>query len=887
MLARVIARLRGLVSRRAAVSELDEELQFHLAHEIDANLARGLPATEARRIALRDLGGLVQARESVREVRALPFDALWRDVRHAVRALRATPTFTMVALAVLALSVGASVAAFSIVDAVILRRLPFDRPDRLVAVREASRHQPDARAWDLLLAAPQNFYDWRERQDVFTSLAAAAYAEISVKAPADNVPENLPARRITANFFDVLRVAPLVGRPFTSDNEVAGREHVAVISYALWQRRFGGAGDVIGKKLPGQLATFEIVGVMPRSFSYPIEAGERVEVWVPFVPPPDARIRGNDYGYYLEVIGRLRDGVSLARAQARMDQITAELAAQTPRWFEDRTPKVERLQDYFTQGVRSWMLMLLGAVCCVLLMAIVNLANLVLARATVRVRELGIRAALGASRGALTRGLLVESLLLSLCGSALGTGVAWVALQVLRASLPPDLPRVAGIAIDLRVLEVTVLAAVFIGLTFGIAPVLQFVRPAAAGALAHGQRTGTPDSRSTWLRAALVVSEVALAMVLLVGSALFLTSFSRVASVDLGFNHRQVLTVQVRPMLGPRDREPGPAPLVRVLERVRALPGVELAALAGGGLPLRGDLHTQDFSIPGSTPPTEGDIALNEISPDYFRTLGIPLVRGRAFTEADGPGAPAVVILNWRAARMFFGGDAALGKVMSWKRSVGTRTVVGVVGDIRYDGPENDSRPQAFIPFTQSRTSAATLLLRTATGVEGLLPGIGQAVSAEFPAGSSPPVHLNVQTLERYFGNLVAQRRFNMLLLGLFGILGVSVASIGIYGVMAYLVAQRTHEIGIRMALGALPGAILWMVLARTACYVGLGLAAGSLAAWLLSTSVRGLLFDIQPHDPRVYLAVGGLLLAIGVVAALVPARRAASVDPLIALRFE
>lgn len=884
-LARLIARLRGLSRRRGVASELDEELQFHLAQEVEANRARGMTDQEARRVALRDLGGLTQTREAVRDVHSLWIEAVWRDVRYAVRALRASPAFTAIAVAVLALSVGVSASVYSVVDAVILRGLPFSEAHRLVAVGEQGADQsPGA----LNLVAPQNFLDWRARQDVFTGLAAAAYAEISLKGTGEAFPENLLARRVTANFFEVLRAAPMIGRPFTVENEVAGREHVAVISHRLWQRRFAGAPNVLGKRLPGQLASFEIVGVMPPAFSYPVGAAEPVEVWVPYVVGPDERVRGNDFGYYLQVIGRLRDGVSIERAQARMDQITAELAAETPRWFTDRSARVEFLQDYLTRGVRSWMLMLLGAVGCVLLIACVNLANLILARGTTRQRELGVRAALGASRGALARVLLTESLLLSVAGALLGGVLAWLAVGFLRASLPPELPRVALIAVNWRVLTVTMTMAVVIGLALGMAPVFQFVRPAAVAMMRQGQRTNTGDRRSARLRASLIVTEVALAMMLLVGGGLFLSSFARVASIDLGFDYRNVLTVRLRPLVLPPNAPPGPSPLLDVLESARAMPGVETAALAGGGLPLRGDLMTHDFTIPGSVPPRDGDIAMNQVSPDYFRVLRIPLLRGRAFTAADRPGSPPVVILNRRAAGMFFGGDAAIGQVMNWRRQdLGERTVVGIVGDIRFDGPENDARPQAFVPLAQTQTSAATLVLRTTPDAQGVLAGIHAAVAAEYPEGSAPPVHIDVQTLERHYSNLVAQRRLNMWLLTVFGVLGLGIAVIGIYGVMSYIVAQRRQEIGIRMALGALPSAILWSVIGRTSRYLSLGLILGITAAWALSGTVSGLLFGVNPHDAGIYAAVAILLSFVGFVAALVPARRAARVDPLEALRLE
>jgi predicted permease len=636
--------------------------------------------------------------------------------------------------------------------------------------------------------------------------------------------------------------------------------------------------------LRGPIADFEILGVMPPSFVYPVGASQPSEVWVPYVVPGDQRVRGNTYGYYLHVIGRLRDGVSIERAQARMDQIMAGLAAETPRWFTDRAAKVEALQDFLTRRVRRWMLMLLGAVAFVMLLACVNLANLMLVRASSRTRELRIRAALGASRWDLSRALLIESLVLSLAGAALGVFVAWVGVELLRSAIPAEVPRVGSIAIDLRILAATGVAAIVTGLAFGTAPVLQFSRPGVEQTLHQSERANTAGGASQWLRAGLVVAEVALAVVLLVGSGLFLASFARVTHVDLGLNPFDVLTVRIRPLVGGKEYE---AALQRngqllqnVLERVRAVPGVEMASLLGGGLPLRGDLRTEDFGIPGRTLPRDADIDLNQISPDYFRVLKVPLLKGRSFTEADGRNSQPVVILNDAAARKYFGDEDAIGKAVQLN---GLRTIVGVVGNIRHDGPEMDWRTQAFVPIVQSRVVGATLVLRTTSNLSGILPAVKSAVWSEFPELPIPDVY----TLEHYFDGLIAQRHLNMLLLGLFGLLGIIIASIGIYGVMAYVVAQRTQEIGIRMALGAVPAAILWSVLGRAALYLALGLAIGVTWAWGLAKLVEGFLFEISPHDLTVYIAVFIVLAATGLAAAFLPARRAAHVDPLVALRMD
>jgi putative ABC transport system permease protein len=888
MFTRLVAFIRGIARRGRIGAEVDEELRFHLDQEIAARVARGVPPGEARRMALRDLGGLTATTQAVREVRTIGLDRIWRDTRYAVRSLRATPSFTVVALAVLTLSIGATTAIFSVVDAVVLRGLPFDESDRLAVVGEMN--VKDRSTSSLNSVAPQNFLDWRDQQDVFTGLAAVGYAEVSVTGAAGTLPENLRAQRVTADFFPVLRAAPLLGRTFDRAEEVQGRAPVAVISHGLWRRRFGGTPDVIGARLQTQRVSFEIVGVMPPGFAYPVDTyilgtREPVDVWLPYVFSSSDRVRGNEFGYNLHVLGRLRDGVSLERAQARMDQITAALAAQTPSWFTDRVAKVESLHRFVTRGVRTWMLMLLGAVSFVLLIACVNLANLMLVRATTRTRELAIRAALGASRWDLSRALLLESLVLSLTGAALGAGVAWWGVESLRAAIPPEVPRAANIAVDLRVLAITVVAAIVTGLAFGLAPVVQFAWPAGPRALFLGERTATAGIRTRWFRGTLVVLEIALAVVLLVGSGLFLASFARVTSVNLGLDYRDVLAVQIRvPEISANPQQAAQRNrrlLLNVLKRVRAVPGVDEAALVGGGLPLRGDLRTVDFGIPGRQLPRDTDIDFNEISADYFGVIKVPVLKGRGFTDADTQNSEPVVILNQAAAARYFPNDEALGKVV---QLAGSRTVVGVVGSIRHDGPETGWRTQAFVPLEQSTVFGATLVIRTTSAARNVLLDVRRAIASEF---TGLPTRVDEGTLEEYYGRLVARRRFNMLLLTLFGFLGLVIAVVGIYGVMAYVVSQRTQEIGIRMALGALPSAILKSVLSGALVYVALGLAIGLLGAWNLAGAIGGFLFEITPHDPRVYAGVIAVLALTGVAAAVLPARRAASVDPLIALRME
>lgn len=865
-------------------AEIVEELSQHLEDRWRDLIAGGAEPEAAARLVLAECKDTLAAQlASLRQARwedpAPPSPGrwlAWHDLRQGVRALRSAPAYSAVALAVLTLSIGATTAIVSVVDAVVVRGLPFQDAGRLVAVGE--RNIKDSADGENLVA-PQNFSDWREQQDVFTGLAAVGYASVSLKPENGQEPETLKAQAVTADFFPVLNAPPLLGRTFTAENERDGNARVVVISYSLWQRRFGGSPDVIGRYLPGQLMDLQILGVMPPGFAYPVGAVQPTEVWLPNVFRPEERIRAHEFSYRLQVIGRLKPNVTIEQAQARMDQITARLAAETPRWFEDRVAKVEFLHGYLMKSVRGWMLLLLGAVAFVLLIACVNLSNLTLVRVSTRSKEFAIRTALGASRWDLARALLIESLLLSLLGAVLGACFAWIAVELLRAAIPAEIPRAADIAVNLRVLTSAMAIAVATALIFSAMPMFHFSRRMNIAGPAN-KSNGTHQG----LRGLLVVAEVALAVVLLVGSGLFLASFRHVANVDLGIDPKDVLTVRVRPLVSAanwkRAQEVNRPLLRTLLEKVSAIPGVEIASLVSGGVPLRGDLRTVDFGIPGRVLSRNEDLDFNEISADYFRAMRVPLLAGRFFNNTDQQGSEPVAIINAAAAKKYFPGENPIGKAIQFE---GLRTVVGVVGSIRHDGPETDWRRQGFIPIDQSKTVAATLALRLNGEPAHVIPAVKSAIWSQFPAVPLP----DIQTMEQFLRTLIAQRRFNMLLLGLFGLLGIVIALVGIYGVMAYAVTQRTREIGIRLALGALPATILRMILGRATAHLAAGLLIGLIAAWSLSGLVAAFLFQVRPTDISVYAGVGAVLVTTGLAAAFVPARRAARVDPVISLRLE
>jgi putative ABC transport system permease protein len=810
---------------------------------------------------------------------------LLRDVRDAARSLRSTPGLTVTALCVLTLGIGAGTAIYSVVDAVVLRGLPFEHSDRLLAPAETWKGREGGGV------IPQDFLDWQARQGVFEDLAAITGPGEAFRLPAsDRRYQALHVTRVTTNLFAALGVRPRLGRTFTADDALEGRQHVAVISDAFWRAQFGADPHVVGRTLRLTNGPWEIVGVMPPGFTYPVDTVSQ-DLWVPYVMAAAERIRGrrNMFNAYLHVVGRVKPGVTVEQARAEVHQIMTSLSAEDPAWFSNVGVTVPTLKESIVGStLRSWMLMFLGAVGCVLLMAAVNVATLLLARATVRSREIGIRAALGASRWRLVRGLLVESLTLALAGTALGVALAYWGVDVVRTLLPAGLPRADLIAVNVRVLAAASLAAVTTGLACGLAPALQGSGPNLVDTLREGGRSATASPGRQRLRAALVIAEVSLATVLVVGSGLFVFSFARLMEINVGLDYHHVLTVGVYPRIDTSTRQPPQADLDRaavvltdMAERVRGLPGVAGASVLDGGLPLSNVEFVDGITVPGRDPRPSDTIEVYRVTPEYPTTLRIPLLRGRLFTGADNrPGSAPVVLLNDVAARQYLAGREALGATVGLGLE-GDRTVVGIVGGTRTDGPETDVRPEAYVPVAQGGIRSGYLMIRTNEDPGRLVAPIAAIVTAVAPQARIG----TFQTLDSLFSGLVARRRFNMVLVGLFGVLAIAIASVGIYGVVSYLVEQRTQEIGVRLALGAVPSGIVRMVLGRSAGVVGAGVVIGLVGAWALARFARAFLFQVQPHDPLIYLLMSALLFVTGLTAAAVPARRAARVDPLDALR--
>jgi putative ABC transport system permease protein len=893
-------------------AEIVDELCQHLDDRWRELVAGGHDPDEAARIARTEFSGarLITLLGSLRQAqwravappgpaRAFALESLATDLRHALRALRATPSFTIGALLVLALGIGATTAIFSVVDAVALRPLPFADADRIVAVGErwqpmkgpkggpmplggmpgAKPPDPDA----LGRIQPQNYLDWVVQQRVFESIAAIDDGpSYTFGQPAGDA-EVVFGQRVTASFFDVLGARPALGRLFTTRHEVAGSDRVVVLSHGFWQRHFGSDPSAVGRALPLNGESYEIVGVMPAGFGYPPGAARPAELWVPWVPSAQERVRGRGRSIYLASIARLRPGVSVAQAQAQMSQVAAAIVAANPAPTPGGGIGVRPLRDHLVgSSTRSWMLMLLGAVGIVLLIACANVANLWLARASVQVRESAVRAALGASRGRLIQRALIESLVVSGAGTLAGVLLAWPCVRLLAAGLPDSLARVATVGVDGRVLVVAAAAALITGLGSGIVPALQSASPALSAVLGESARGGGASRGRRRARAALVVAEVALAVVLLVGAALFIGSFVNVMRVDPGFRSDHLLTAQISPRATPGSSPADLSPaFADIIERARRVPGVVDAAAGSPGIPLRINLWIDALRWPGQPLDPNMAVSIKAVTPGYHRALAVPLAGGRAFTDADRSGAEAVVILSESAVRLVSSGIDPIGRVVAI--AGGERRIVGVVADARQASLEVSAHPEVYLPMAQSPARAGYVILRTSGDPNDALPALRAIVSQVLP---QEPLR-QVARMDDLVAAQTAERRLNMLMFGLFGLLGVTIAAVGLFGVLAYLVSQRTRDIGIRMALGATRARVIGGVVAHAGGLVAGGLVVGGLAAWSLSTLAGRFLYGVEPRDVRAY---GIALLTLSVaatVATVLPARRAASIDPTEALRQE
>ena len=802
-----------------------------------------------------------------------------REIKESVRALRAARGSTTAALILLTVGIGATTAIFSVVDAV-LRGLPFADADRLVVVSGRN-----LRTGTTLQVPPADYLDWKAQQDALEDLGAAdSRSDLLTEAGAT---ETVLRTRVTASLFSVLRVRPHLGTLLTTAHEVQGNNRVLVLSDGFWRRRFGGDPSVIGRTMTFEKETFEIVGILPRGFTYPLTAERQTDIYAPYVVPASQRVRGSSRSFALHVIGRLKPGIGVPDAQERMEHVHQGLASQFPDWFVNRGIAVTDLRESLVGHVRSWMQLLLGAVGFLLLLVCVNVSGLALARGLARVPEIGIRAALGATRWRIVRGIVIENAVLSAAGAACGAAIAYGAVAVLRAALPATVPRVAAIAVDARVLAVAAAAAMLTALICSVLPALKFSRADVMRALRYGRaRSGDAGPGAGRAGRLLVSAEVGLAAILLVGAGLFLSSFSHVMRVDLGLDHRNVRTVPAHVRFASfeertRAAERASVMLPAALERVRTIPGVEAAAAIAGGVPLSGGSIRSSLRVRGRAVQLDDDVVdVHHVSAEYFDVLRIALLQGRLLSAGDGRSAPPVVVLSDATARKYFPDGDAVGAMVSVEVEEDLQ-VVGVVGNLRLDGPERPVRPEVYVPMSQGIVTGADLVVRTTRDAMAVAPAVKAAILAVEPGA----VIMDALSLEARLERLIAPRKFNMLLFTVLGVLASAIAATGVYAMLAQHVEQRAPEIGLRLALGAAPRQILGLVMGRASRALGAGLIVGVTGAWLLARVVEAFLFEMTPYDATVFASAGVLLLVAGAIAAFIPARRAMRTDPLTTLK--
>jgi putative ABC transport system permease protein len=809
--------------------------------------------------------------------------AFRQDVRYGLRVLLKSPGFTAVALVALALGIGANTAIFSVVNAMLLRPLPYADPDRIVTLWETNPNLTSKYLRTHNEASPANFNDWRAQQSVFSDVGAFRWSTFNLTDV--DTPEQLRGNRATASLFRVLGVKPLLGRTFRDDEDAEGAPRVVVLSYGLWQRRFGGDPNIINRQISIDTESHTVVGVMPKEFEFP---NASVEMWTPLaLSKEDAARRG---AHYLYTRARLKDGVTLDEARAQMGTIAARLRQQYPDTNSDRDVRLVRTQDDTNEQIRPALYVLFGAVGFVLLIACANVANLSLARSSARHKELAIRAALGAGRARMIRQMLTESVLLSTAGGVCGGLLAMWGLDLVTASVPREYALLFHgwnqISLDGRVLAFTLLVAVATGLLFGIAPALQATKTDLNEALKEGGGRGSASHARGRFRDALVVSEVALALVLLIGAGLMFKSFARMLTVDPGFDPRGVTTMG----LGLSEAKyQKPEQWTRfygqLLEKLRAEPGVESASVVND-IPMGGSGGTTSFVVEGRPAPPKGqypEANFRIASPDYFKTLRIPLLEGRPFDERDTADRPLVAVVNETFARTFFDGEEAVGKRLRDPDGTHPVEIVGVVADVKHWGLDDEPEPYIYMAHAQSPDNVMTIAVRSSVDPPAMVAAVRRDVQS---LDRDLPV-FDIKSLAQRVEESGSQKRLIVFLLSVFAAVALLLASVGIYGVMAYSVAQRTHEIGIRMALGAQTRDVVRLVLRHGMLMALAGVSVGVLASLALTKLIKAMLFRVSPTDPATFALVAAALAAVALVACLVPARRATRVDPVIALRHE
>jgi len=854
--------------------ELDEEIEQHLDDRYRDLVAGGRSPDEAVRIVCDELRGWTPAPAYLHGVGG--------DLRFAFRALRKSPGFTLVVLLTLALGIGANAAIFSVVNAVVLRPLPFRDADRIVVVW-GNLHRPGV---EEIPASAGEYVDYRDRNHAFD--AVAAYDTLGFNLTGGAEPERVDGAVVTPTLFPLLGGAAEIGRTFTSDEEQPGRDQVAIISHRLWRRRFNGDRSIVGQLVAIDGRPTTIVGVMPATFQFP---DETVDLWRPILLDGEALSENNRGSHGFTILGRLKPGFTIAQATSDLDALATTFKARFPGNYRNGfTTHIRRLQDEIVGDTSRALYVLLGAVTFVLLIACANVANLLLARAASRRREIAMRTALGASRGRVVRQLLTESVVIAAVGGAVGLVVAAWGVHALVAAAPDSIPRLAEVGVDRRVVAFTALVAVATGVLFGVVPAVTASRADVNDVLKEGGRSGA----AAIVRGGrvLVVAEVALSIVLLVAAGLLIRSFARVHEVRPGFAPERLLTFRLSlPTSRYATFQKGEVFFDDFFARLRAQPGTSGVA-AINALPFSGAGGSRSFHIDGRAPLRPGESMeeqLRIVTDGYFGVMGVPVVTGREFTVRDTLSRPRVAVVNEAFAQKHFAGDTALGHRISFEQDAPQwYEIVGVVGNIRHRGLDSAERPELYVPYRQPLFTSWTvrpmhIVVRT---VGPPLEAVSTIRRALADVDRDQPIS-DVRTMDSRIDRSLTARRFNMILLGLFAALALALASVGVYGVMAYSVTERTHEIGVRIALGAQRRDVVLMVMRQGITMIAIGTVVGIAAARAATRVMATLLFGIGAADPLTFIAVPALLLAVALVACYVPARRATRVDPLYALRAE
>src|SRR5262245_53169265 len=892
----VRARLSELGLSPLREAEILEELSQHLEQEYEAALSSSTSVDEARQKVLEQLNTADLLRRELKDVerrvsqepiapgtrqKISIFADLGQDVRYGLRMLAKNLAFTAIAVVALALGIGANSAIFSVVDAVLLRPLPFKNPGQLVMLWENAAHLGFPRD----TPSPANFLDWQKQATSFAGMAAMIERSFNLTGAGE--PERLEGRRVSANLFQLLGVSARLGRTFVPEDDKPGT-HVVLLSHSLWQRRFGSDPGVIGRAVTLDGESHTVVGVMPPLVQLPGFDNRNDQLWVPIAfPAEEAAQRGN---HFLEVIARLKPGITLRQARAEMDTIAARLEQQYPTQNLRRGAVVVPLHEDLVSDIRPALLILLGAVGFVLLMPCANVANLLLARAAARQKEIALRLALGASRSRLTRQFLTDSVLLALLGAGLGLLLAVAGIRILKTFIPVTIAQMGTITINGTVLVFTLLVALVTGIAFGLFPAIQGSHFNLNDTLKESGRDSAGGTRGNRVRSLLVIGEVAVSFVLLIGAGLLINSFFHLRNLDPGFRADHLLTMKVNlSEVKYPDRERRAAFFDEVMRRIRELPGVQSAAVASN-LPLTYNGDSMSITVEGVPDPPPGeqpDVIYRAIGPGYFATMGIPMVRGRDFTDQDNGDSKDVVIISEKTAQQFWPGQDPIGKRLKPGLSTSSspwREVIGIVKDVRQNDFVASPKLQMYFSYRQLKTIAANaLVIRTSIEPMSLAVPVRNAIWSV----DKDQTVADIDTMDHIVAKAVARQRFSMLLLGLFAALALLLASIGIYGVMSYSVAQRTREIGIRIALGARRVDVLQMTVKQALKLVGVGMITGLIAAFLLTRVLASLLFGISPTDPITFIGISVMLLAVAVLASYIPALRATKVDPITALRAQ